>query len=108
MKHFLTDKAAGILSLPSANLSTQFALPHEFKGQSYIPYHSSLPTGGSRMMVPIASNRTINSNLLQLALSDSFPVHRSLVPFIDNFTPEASPTPSDSKHGKTNLNVLKL
>jgi len=55
-------------------------------------------------VVPIASDRTTNSNLLQLAFSDSFPVNESPVPFIDNFTPEASPTLPDSKHG-TNLNV---
>ena len=102
--HVDNDKAGEILCV---TLSTQFALPHECKGQSHIPNHSSLP-GGSRMMVPKASDRTTNSNLLQFALSDIFPVHESPVPFVYNFTPEASPTPPDSKHGKTNLNVLKF
>ena len=71
---------------------------------NHFPNHSSLP----EKMVSIASDRTTNSNQLQLAVPDRYPVYETPVPFIDNFTPETSLAPPDRKHGKTNLYVLNL
>ena len=58
-------------------------------------------------MVPIATNTTTNIDQLQLAVSDRLPAHDTPVPLIDNFKPEASWAPPDSKYGKTNLQDLK-
>ena len=58
-------------------------------------------------MVPIATDTTTNIDQLQLAVSGRLPAHDTPVPFIDNFKPEASWAPPDSKYGKTNLHDLK-
>ena len=77
-------------SLPSVTHSTQLAIPHEFKGQAFIPNHSSL-RGGSGKMIPIASDTTTNIDQLQLVASNRLPAYDTPVPLIDNFKPLRHP-----------------
>ena len=97
--HDNTNKAGGKLSLYSVTHSTQFVLPHEFKGQAFTP-NDSFSSGGSGRMVPIATNTTTNITQLQIAASDRLPAYDTPVPLIYNLIPEASQVPSDSKYEK--------